>query len=58
MKYYRNIEEVNGVDEGCLWRLENEEKFVLVDDDEYISLNVKEYKHFFKEVPKPEALKE
>ncbi len=58
MKYYRNIEEIDGVDEGCLWRLENGEQFVLVDDDEHVSLNVKEHKHFFREVPKPKELKE
>jgi len=56
IKYYRNTEPINGVEEQALWE-RKEELFQLVDDDFFATASIKENEAIFIEVETPEALK-
>ncbi len=43
---YRNIEPIGEIDADCLWKLIGEE-LILIDDDQYITINYEANKHLF-----------
>jgi len=52
-KYYRNKTEVKGCEPESLWKLSNGSILVLVDDDQYIFVNLDNHPEVFYEVPDP-----
>ena len=54
-EYYRNKVHIFDIEPGSLWELKND-RFVLVDDDQYIYADYPEYDDYFYQVPKPDEL--
>lgn len=52
VKYYRNKSEVKGCEPESLWAI-IAVRLILVDDDQYIFVNMDDYPGVFYEVPNP-----
>lgn len=57
-KYYRNLQEVAGIEPNALWRIsEDGRQMVLVDEDQYLPVNIVDTEQeLFENVPDPPGL--